>query len=360
MVEPHVALRVLLPPRVMGGHEKALLSWLQDAQRLHALPLQLVCGDEPLRELAQQAGLRAEALPGTGSRLAWIRLLRRLPRGSPLLLAPGGMYAQAWLLAAALALGHRCWVYVPNSVSAARAGYRWARARDLLLRPRLGRVAGWITVSEEQAEGLRRDWGVTGRICVLPAQAVVDEPAPPPPEAPADGGLRIAVVGRLDLQQKGLNWLIDTVLASGDPRDRWRIQGRGDGEPWLRQRCAASGARVGLHDHAPLVDALAVCDLLLLSSRYEGVPLVALEATRLGWPVVASRQSGLGRLLPDSSLFEFGDACGMAHALQQMRDPANRRAAVAFAQQRLARTHAEPAYRRALRRVASSWIAARA
>lgn len=354
MAEARFALTVPLPPRALGGHEQALLGWLRDAQRLHGLALRLVCGDAVLMKLARQAGLEAELLPNAGSRLSWVRLLRQLRPRSPLLLAPGGMYAQAWLLAAALALGHRCWVYVPMSVGAQRAGYRWARSRDLLLRPWLRHVAGWITVSEEQADGLRLDWALSGPVCVLPAQAIVDEPAPAIPVHQADGGLRIAVVGRFDLRQKGLDWLVDTVQAVGDPRDRWRIQGRGDGEHWLRQRCHTSSGRLSLHAHAPLVDALAVSDLLLLSSRYEGVPLVALEATRLGWPVVATRQSGLGRLLPESSLFEFGDATGMATALQRLRDPAARRTAVAIARRRLANTHAEHAYRRALRRVVTA------
>jgi glycosyltransferase involved in cell wall biosynthesis len=351
MAETAPIWTVLLPPRAEGGHEKALIGWLQDAQRLHGLRLRLLCADPPLLQRARAAGLAAELLAQPQSRMAWLRLLRGLPAGSPLLLAPGGMYAQAWLLTAAWLMGHRCWVYVPNSVCAAQAAYRWARWRDLALRPGLGRIAGWITVSEDHAQGLRRDWRIKAPVHVLPGQALVDEERPAAPESLANGGLRIALVGRLDLRQKGLDWLADAVLAQGDARDRWLVQGQGDGEAWLRQCCERSAGRLSLRAYAPLVEALAVSDLLLLSSRYEGVPLVALEATALGWPVVASRQSGLNGLLPACSLYEFGDWHGLEQALQTLREPTARQAALAYAQQRLRDLHGQPVYHRALQRV---------
>jgi hypothetical protein len=78
------------------------------------------------------------------------------------------------------------------------------------------------------------------------------------------------------------------------------------------------------------------------------MPLVALEATALGWPVVASRQAGLATLLPPSALFDFGDAHGLHKALTSMHTPAARAQAVAHAQDRLARQHTPQQYRPAL------------
>jgi len=94
---------------------------------------------------------------------------------------------------------------------------------------------------------------------------------------------------------------------------------------------------VQVRDHAPIDDALAASDVLLLASRYEGLPLVALEATARGWPVVATRDSGVEGLLPAQALFDFGDAAGLQLALARLRTPAQRAAAVATARERLQR-----------------------
>src|SRR5205814_4460271 len=120
---------------------------------------------------------------------------------------------------------------------------------------------------------------------------------------------------RFDAWQKGLDWL--TALIARDSRwreaYRWHFQGRGTAERRLLELASALGPQhVVVQPHGPIDEALDASDVLLLPSRYEGEPLVALEATLRGWPVVASRESGLGTLLPPGSLFEFGDAAGLA------------------------------------------------
>jgi glycosyltransferase involved in cell wall biosynthesis len=127
------------------------------------------------------------------------------------------------------------------------------------------------------------------------------------------------------------------------------FQGRGPGELALLDVSRKLGPQhVAVHAYAPLDEALSASDVLLLTSRYEGLPLVALEATARGWPIAACRGLGLDELLPPGSLFDFGDAAGLARALESLRPAPARAAAVAYARSNLQAMRPEERYRMAL------------
>jgi glycosyltransferase involved in cell wall biosynthesis len=353
---------ILLTPREPGGHEKALLLWVADAVRHESLRPRLLLPSGPLRQAAHEAGLGAwvdEGVAIDSVAAAWAALRRLGP--APLLLAPGVLHAQAWLLAAALALRRRVWLYVPMAYTAATMGYRHAALRDRGLRPLLRRVQGFITVTPEQREQLQQPWGLRQPVFVLPNRVALPTAAPPPEPAPAalGGRLRVSFVGRFELHQKGLDWLSAAVPTDPLLRDGcfWRFQGRGPGEPVLQALAARLGPqRVVVEPHAPVDQALACSDVIVLPSRYEGLPLVALEATARGCPVVASDRAGLAALLPARSVFRFGDRAGLCDALAGLRAPAQRQAAVQHAQRQLGLTlprqqheHARAAVVQALR-----------
>ncbi len=350
-------LHVLLPARELGGHEVALVGWLADAAAHHGLRPRIVASAAAVRRACEQAGLAACLQPGhhpaSTDRLALMRQLARWRRGPPLLLAPGVLHANAWLLAAALLLRHRVWVYVPMAYSAQHMGFRAAAWRDGVLAPLLRQVQGWITLDEQQAEWLRKFWGLQTPVLCLPN---VMRPSPDytfstlAPQ-PTSGRLRVAFVGRFDLHQKGLDWLADLLQHDHSWFDNfsWLFQGQGAGQQALAELASAAGPQhVQLHGHAPIAQALAHSDVLLLPSRFEGVPLVALEATAFGVPVVASQETGLGRWLPTSALFSFGHAAGLRAALAHLRDSAARAQAVAHTRAQWARSAAANPYPSAL------------
>lgn len=59
------------------------------------------------------------------------------------------------------------------------------------------------------------------------------------------------------------------------------------------------------------------CDCLLLPSRYEGVPLVMLEAMYLNRHVIASDIDGMADMLPAQWLFPSGDAAALARKMHE-------------------------------------------
>ena len=132
-------------------------------------------------------------------------------------------------------------------------------------------------------------------------------------------------VGRLH-PQKAVDWLIglaprildrlpchDLVLAGDGPQ---RIE--------LERLAASSGVatRVRFLGHrADVADLLAAADLLVLPSRWEGMPNVVLEAMASARPVVATKAAGVVELLgplADRQTVEIGDGGALTEAIFQI------------------------------------------
>lgn len=124
----------------------------------------------------------------------------------------------------------------------------------------------------------------------------------------------LVFVGRLD-HQKGVDWLIEnaSTLLADAPTARLRLIGDGP----LRAELQASVEHQRLTDRIELLgwreDALAriaAADLLLLPSRWEGMPNVVLEAMGLGRAVLCAKAEGVRDLLGDEAerqTVTFGD-----------------------------------------------------
>jgi glycosyltransferase involved in cell wall biosynthesis len=119
---------------------------------------------------------------------------------------------------------------------------------------------------------------------------------------PADAFV-IAGVGRLSYE-KNFSLYLDVAAAvlAREPRAFFVIAGTGEEGSTLAQKVRSIGidARVRLlgyvGDMAQLYPAV---DMLLLTSRYEGLPMTVLEAMATGTPVVSSRLDGVQEILRD-------------------------------------------------------------
>lgn len=148
----------------------------------------------------------------------------------------------------------------------------------------------------------------------------------------------VLAVGRMTAQ-KGHDALLDAMVRVDDAR-LWLVGG-GPLEPALRAQAERLGiaARISwLGRRDDVADLIAAADLLALPSRFEGLPLVALEAMRGGLPVVATRVCGSDEAVVHDKTGLFvpvDDTAALAATLDSLLSDAPRRAAMA----RNARAH---------------------
>lgn len=207
-------------------------------------------------------------------------------------------------------------------------------AQRRLKRRELERADVVTAVSGAVADSLVRDYGVDrARVRVVPNGAdLPDEDR----EAPVARRLRErwgaalgrplwVCAGRLE-EQKGQDVLIEALAAlrargldfvavlAGEGSCRAALEAR------ARERGLAESVRFPgqVEDLGPL---LAAADAVALPSRWEGLPLVLLEALARGRPVVASAVGGVTEVAADGEharLVPPGDAGALAAALEEL------------------------------------------
>ena len=138
------------------------------------------------------------------------------------------------------------------------------------------------------------------------------------------GEFFIGMVGRVDFRQKGHDIVLDAIARRGGLPGDTRLVIVGDGPDSQR-------ARSFVKDHGldtfvrflPWCDNVSsvysALDLLLLPSRYEGAPIVMLEAMFFGLPVIASDVDGMRTVLPDDWRFAPGYGDQFMHVLDRVR-----------------------------------------
>jgi glycogen(starch) synthase len=154
---------------------------------------------------------------------------------------------------------------------------------------------------------------------VIPPVAIA---APLPFDPP-----RLLCLGRL-LPQKGFDLALRAlaVLRPRWPEARLLVAGDGPARADLEQGAAALGLRdavefagwVAPHEVAALLNAAAV---VLMPSRWEGLPLVALEAALMARPVVATRVGGLPEVILHGEtglLVDAEDGAALAAAIEEL------------------------------------------
>lgn len=156
---------------------------------------------------------------------------------------------------------------------------RWRTRQDEKIVRRFDR---FVVLTREDAE----NWGALPNLQVIPNAAL---------ELPAvthmTGSHRVIAVGRLDYQ-KGFDRLLEAwALLPAALRAGWRLDifGQGEWEDMLKKKCDTLGIADSAHINKPtehIFDEYAASDFLVMSSHYEGFPMVMIEAMACGVPAV--------------------------------------------------------------------------
>lgn len=173
-------------------------------------------------------------------------------------------------------------------------------------------------------------WGALPNLQVIPNAALII-----PETGWSADSRRVIAVGRLDYQ-KGFDRLVDAwALLPEDLRETWHLDifGQGEWEVMLQERIRKKGVGASARLNAPTKEIFkeyAASAFLVMSSHYEGFPMVLIEAMACGLPavcftfpcgprdIIENEENGL--LVPE------GDIPALAEAMERlMRDPALRK-----------------------------------
>jgi glycosyltransferase involved in cell wall biosynthesis len=132
-------------------------------------------------------------------------------------------------------------------------------------------------------------------------------------------------VGRLNSQKNFSLFLnIAAALALEFPEARFLLAGEGPEESMLREKANALGISDRVVFAGYVADTRRVyvaADVLLMPSRFEGLPMTLLEAMAMGLPVVASKLDGIAEVIADGEegfLVESGDAASFAARISRL------------------------------------------
>jgi len=139
-------------------------------------------------------------------------------------------------------------------------------------------------------------------------------------------GSRVAVfVGRLE-PQKGLSWLLEVApqWLAQSPNVHLVVVGRGPERPAMERLAQRRGVADRVHWlgwRRDVPEILAASDVLVLPSRWEGMPNVVLQAMASRIPVLAADVEGVRELLgenADPQIVAFGDTSSLVEKLTRL------------------------------------------
>lgn len=176
-----------------------------------------------------------------------------------------------------------------------------------------------VTLTEEDAQSYRQKYNTTKVQCIH-NPITIEVPAYVAPTAH-----QIVAVGRYTAQ-KGFDWLLQAWNLVQDKGD-WKLLIVGKGkhtkrlQDYIQQHQLSDSVQL-LPPTNNIQQLFASCSIYALSSRFEGLPLVLIEAAACGLPAVAfACQTGPSEIIDHQKtglLVPKGDVAAFAEALQAM------------------------------------------
>jgi glycosyltransferase involved in cell wall biosynthesis len=167
----------------------------------------------------------------------------------------------------------------------------------------------------------------------------------------AVGDWVVALIGRVQFWQKRQDLAVKGLALARREVPNLKLLLVGDGPDLvaLKELVRSEGVEdsvvfAGWTDGlSPIYSAI---DALVIPSRYEGVPLVMLQAMHFGRPVIASAVDGMLDTLPQHWLFASGDAAALAARLVDA-SRASENELLDAQREKVARNHSMPVFERA-------------
>jgi len=329
-----------------GGAERALVQIVTRLDRSRFQP-QVIClmPRGALADELEQAGVPVHCLDAR-NRWDFVRVTGRLVQ---LLRQLQPELVQTFLYHANIVGRFAAWrAQVPHVVSGIRVAERRSRWRLRLDRWTSGLVDRHVCVSRAVADFSIRQGGLPAtKVVVIPNGVDAERFASARPADLSSWGVPhdsrvVLTVCRLD-PQKGITILIEAFapLANTFADVHLVIVGEGPQQAHLvaqieRQQLSGRVHLVGWRDDVPALLKRASC--FVLSSLWEGMPNVVLEAMAAGVPVVSTRVEGTKELVTSGEtgiLVEPGNSVALATEIGRVFNDPDRATKLAYSGQRL-------------------------
>ena len=339
MKQRHISVLHFSNGLVRGGAEEHLLMLLRELDRSY-FRLHLVCPPELAAMLEPDMPADVELIrlclcrpSQVAAAVRFAGILRRLRVD---ILHSHLFYSSLF----ASPIGWLCRVPVIVETPHVREHWRtgWFKSRFVVDRLVGRSVDRYIAVSEANARYLREQKGLPARKIVVIRNGCDcrgwDPSRPPPPGLKSSLGFQpndpvLVVLARLE-PQKGHRVLLEALplIVRQFPAVRLVCVGEGSLRGALEQQVrslALEGAVRFVGYQENVADWLALADLTVLPSFYEGLPLVAIESLAAGRPVVATAVDGTPEIVVDGKtgiLVPPGDAERLAEGIcRLLREP---------------------------------------
>jgi glycosyltransferase involved in cell wall biosynthesis len=185
--------------------------------------------------------------------------------------------------------------------------------------------------AEEMQGSLWRKRGIVMRNSIDPAQLAGESDDAETRFPAIRGKTKFLFLGRLDVKQKGLDYLLESFSKAARLRDDVVLILAGPDERGDRQVLRELIARYGIGQKILFTGVisgtlktsmLAAADVFVQPSRFEGGSVALVEALYLGLPVVVTHGTGLSREIEDNQLGMVVAPGGeLTRALEAMMDP---------------------------------------
>jgi glycosyltransferase involved in cell wall biosynthesis len=326
-----------------GGHEVMTLLGVQALLQRHSGPVHFLASSANtklceqltaisrthphlhLRTLAFQSSkfeaIRNRLLPARISQLA--RIFLEL-KPSLVIAVQGNIEHSSLSLHAARRAGIRSTSYIPVPHTNAEMGAKLGKFRDVFCTGLFQQADSFITITDEM-ERLLKLRGVTAPTHIV--YNGVDtarfksgdrQAARASLKLPPDQTI-FAIIGRIEFRQKQQQLLVQAISTNPNLRSSCHLVFAGDGPDAdslqsLIQQQAISATILPWSDPALIYQAI---NALIIPSRYEGLPLVMLEALASNTAVLASNRDGMKDVLPPDWRFTPNNHQALAATLTQ-------------------------------------------
>jgi glycosyltransferase involved in cell wall biosynthesis len=221
---------------------------------------------------------------------------------------------------AATKAGIECVSYIALPHRLADMGAKLGSMRDRMNQRFINAPDRYVAISESMKQILL-ERGCTKPIAIVPNGI----PTPPPTSSlkPQTSPLTtLGLLGRIEFNQKQQDFTVRTFLDHPEAFGGCRLLIAGDGpDQKPLQKLIAGKENITLLPWQTHPETFyEQIDCLIIPSRYEGVPLVMLEALARGIPVLGSACDGMQDLLPEAWTFDPENATALANTFHTVRN----------------------------------------